>query len=105
MLLLLGDIDDKGGSSIFRLVYGEQAKFFERETVPKLKHTNRLTVSMVNDGKSEAARQSTNQNLLFRSRDWLSANQGPVFPAPVGSCILHDGVEHCKDSVDSEGHN
>eukprot|EP00116_Pleurobrachia_bachei_P002858 sb/3463120/ len=23
---------------------------------------------------------STNQNSLFRSRDWLSANQGPVFP-------------------------
>eukprot|EP00116_Pleurobrachia_bachei_P012106 sb/3472368/ len=28
---------------------------------------------------------TTNQNLLFRSRDWLSANQGPVFPDLVGS--------------------
>eukprot|EP00116_Pleurobrachia_bachei_P003538 sb/3463800/ len=28
----------------------------------------------------------TNQNSLFRSRDWLSANQGPVFPDSVGSC-------------------
>eukprot|EP00116_Pleurobrachia_bachei_P000715 sb/3460977/ len=28
---------------------------------------------------------TTNQNSLFRSRDWLSANQGPVFPDSVGS--------------------
>ena len=27
----------------------------------------------------------TNQKSLFRSRDWLSANQGPVFPGSVGS--------------------
>eukprot|EP00116_Pleurobrachia_bachei_P013815 sb/3474077/ len=26
-----------------------------------------------------------NHNSLFRSRDWLSANQGPVFPNPFGS--------------------
>eukprot|EP00116_Pleurobrachia_bachei_P017684 sb/3477946/ len=31
-------------------------------------------------------RNLTNQNSLFRSRDWLSANQGPVFPDSVGSC-------------------
>eukprot|EP00116_Pleurobrachia_bachei_P011599 sb/3471861/ len=28
---------------------------------------------------------TTNQNSLFRSRDWSSANQGPVFPDSVGS--------------------
>eukprot|EP00116_Pleurobrachia_bachei_P004147 sb/3464409/ len=27
-------------------------------------------------------------NSLFRSRDWLSANQGPVFPDSVGSCHM-----------------
>eukprot|EP00116_Pleurobrachia_bachei_P018486 sb/3478748/ len=31
---------------------------------------------------------TTNQNSLFRSRDWLSANQGPVFPDSVGSCPI-----------------
>eukprot|EP00116_Pleurobrachia_bachei_P003454 sb/3463716/ len=31
---------------------------------------------------------TTNQNSLFRSRDWLSADQGPVFPDSVGSCYL-----------------
>ena len=30
-------------------------------------------------------KKTTNQNPLFRSRDWLTANQGPVFPGPVGS--------------------
>ena len=28
--------------------------------------------------------EPTNQNPLFRSRDWLSANQGAVFPDSVG---------------------
>eukprot|EP00116_Pleurobrachia_bachei_P004316 sb/3464578/ len=32
---------------------------------------------------------TTNQNSLFRSRDWLSANQGPVFPDSVGSWIKY----------------
>eukprot|EP00116_Pleurobrachia_bachei_P017564 sb/3477826/ len=27
--------------------------------------------------------KTTNQNSLFKSRDWLSANQGPVFPDSV----------------------
>eukprot|EP00116_Pleurobrachia_bachei_P017092 sb/3477354/ len=30
---------------------------------------------------------TTNQNSLFRSRHWLSANQGPVFLDSVGSCL------------------
>ena len=29
--------------------------------------------------------RTTNQNSLFKSRDWLSANQGPVFPDSAGS--------------------
>eukprot|EP00116_Pleurobrachia_bachei_P007280 sb/3467542/ len=33
-------------------------------------------------------KQTTNHNSLFRSRDWLSANQGPVFADSVGSwCV------------------
>eukprot|EP00116_Pleurobrachia_bachei_P015387 sb/3475649/ len=32
---------------------------------------------------------ATNQNSLFRSRDWLSANQGPVFPDTVEQCPKH----------------
>eukprot|EP00116_Pleurobrachia_bachei_P003645 sb/3463907/ len=37
--------------------------------------------SIVNQEPTE----TTNQNSLFRSRDWLSANQGPVFSDSVGS--------------------
>ena len=47
-----GDIDQKGGCSVFKVLYGEQAKLFEKEDVPKLKHNQKLTVSMVNDGKN-----------------------------------------------------
>lgn len=28
----------RGGESVFRLVYGEQAKYFDAEKVPKIKH-------------------------------------------------------------------
>eukprot|EP00116_Pleurobrachia_bachei_P000234 sb/3460496/ len=44
--------------------------------------------------------QITNQNSLFRSRDWLSANQGAVFPDSVAEtmCVLvrapHSGKSH-----------
>lgn len=37
--------------SIFsRFLYGDQAKFFEAETKPRIKHKKRGTVSMANNG-------------------------------------------------------
>eukprot|EP00116_Pleurobrachia_bachei_P006530 sb/3466792/ len=36
--------------------------------------------------------QSSNQNCLFRSRDWLSANQGPVVPDSVGPTSSMTGL-------------
>eukprot|EP00116_Pleurobrachia_bachei_P013003 sb/3473265/ len=33
---------------------------------------------------------TTNHHSLFRSRDWLSTNQGSVFPDSVGSCSPSD---------------
>ena len=36
----------------------------------------------------ETVSRATNQNSLFRSRDWLTPNQGPVFPDLAGSCNL-----------------
>eukprot|EP00116_Pleurobrachia_bachei_P014618 sb/3474880/ len=32
--------------------------------------------------------KTTNQNSLFRSHDWISANQGPVFPDSVGAWFM-----------------
>ncbi|XP_052808947.1 peptidyl-prolyl cis-trans isomerase-like 4 isoform X1 [Mya arenaria] len=40
----------KGGESIYGLLYGEQAKYFDMENVPRMKHKTIGTVSMVNNG-------------------------------------------------------
>ncbi len=40
----------RGGESIFRSLYGDQAKFFDAEIKPRIKHTKKGTVSMVNNG-------------------------------------------------------
>ena len=37
----------RGGSSVFGLLYGAQARLFEPEVVPRLRHARRGTVSMV----------------------------------------------------------
>ncbi|KAL9969222.1 hypothetical protein ACROYT_G021415 [Oculina patagonica] len=39
-----------GGESVFRFLYGDQAKFFEAEIKPRIKHKKRGTVSMANNG-------------------------------------------------------
>lgn len=47
-----GDPDGtgRGGASVFAALYGDQAKYFEGEFLPKVKHTKRGLVSMVNVG-------------------------------------------------------
>jgi len=42
----------RGGESIFSQMYGPQARFFEAETVPRIKHTKQGLISMVNCGDS-----------------------------------------------------
>lgn len=39
-----------GGEAVFRFLYGDQAKFFEAEMKPRIKHKKRGTVSMANNG-------------------------------------------------------
>ncbi|KAF7638153.1 Peptidyl-prolyl cis-trans isomerase [Meloidogyne graminicola] len=41
----------RGGESIFGTLFGEQANYFDMELVPKLRHTRRGLVSMVNNGE------------------------------------------------------
>ncbi|CAG0921455.1 unnamed protein product [Notodromas monacha] len=41
----------RGGESVFGRLYGEQAKYIQAETKPKLKHTKAGIVSMVNNGE------------------------------------------------------
>jgi len=40
----------RGGESVYRMVYGDQAKYFDAEKVPKIKHKRAGMMSMVNDG-------------------------------------------------------
>ena len=42
---------------IVRHVYGDQARYFEMEGVPKLRHKRKGTVSMVNNGSDEHGSQ------------------------------------------------
>eukprot|EP00116_Pleurobrachia_bachei_P018055 sb/3478317/ len=44
---------------------------------------NRVRIQRTDQNKS-----TTNQNSLIRSREWLSANQVPVFPNSVGNYFL-----------------
>eukprot|EP00116_Pleurobrachia_bachei_P019063 sb/3479325/ len=44
-----------------------------------------LTTGSFQDFQQGKMQEPTNQNSLFRSSDWLSVNQGPVFPDLVGS--------------------
>ncbi|KFD57903.1 hypothetical protein M514_01136 [Trichuris suis] len=40
----------RGGESIFRRIYGDQARYFEMETLPPIRHTKLGTLSFVNNG-------------------------------------------------------
>ena len=39
-----------GGESIYRRLYGDQARYFEGDILPKIKHTSRGTLSMASAG-------------------------------------------------------
>ncbi|TKR64178.1 hypothetical protein L596_024758 [Steinernema carpocapsae] len=47
----------RGGESIFGRMYGEQARYFEQETVPKFRHVRKGLVSMVNNGNDQLGSQ------------------------------------------------
>ncbi|XP_062980622.1 peptidyl-prolyl cis-trans isomerase-like 4 [Elgaria multicarinata webbii] len=47
----------RGGESVFCKLYGDQARFFEVEKVPRIKHKKKGTVSMVNDGSGQHGSQ------------------------------------------------
>ncbi|XP_075059351.1 peptidyl-prolyl cis-trans isomerase-like 4 [Mixophyes fleayi] len=58
----------RGGESIFSKLYGDQARYFECETVPRIKHKKMGTVSMVNNGSDQHGSQfliTTGENLDY----------------------------------------
>ncbi|CAM4694859.1 unnamed protein product [Leuciscus chuanchicus] len=58
----------RGGESVFCKLYGDQARFFESEKVPRIKHRKKGTVSMVNNGTDQHGSQfliTTSENLDY----------------------------------------
>lgn len=58
----------RGGESVFCKLYGDQARFFEPEKMPRIKHRKKGTVSMVNNGSDQHASQfliTTGENLDY----------------------------------------
>eukprot|EP00116_Pleurobrachia_bachei_P012122 sb/3472384/ len=69
-------------------------RLFYRPGSQPIGHLHRLTRELLAPDAGcyrviEETEKKRYQNSLFRSRDWLSANQGPVFPDSVGSCEIY----------------
>ncbi|XP_042560901.1 peptidyl-prolyl cis-trans isomerase-like 4 [Clupea harengus] len=47
----------RGGESVFSKLYGDQARFFDAEKVPRIKHKKKGTLSMVNNGSDQHGSQ------------------------------------------------
>ncbi|KAM9496008.1 peptidyl-prolyl cis-trans isomerase-like 4 [Clarias gariepinus] len=47
----------RGGESVFCKLYGDQARFFDAEKAPRIKHKKKGTVSMVNNGNDQHGSQ------------------------------------------------
>nr|CAG4638571.1 EOG090X0971 [Cyclestheria hislopi] len=74
----------RGGESIYGKLYGEQAKFYEAEQIPTLKHVKPGTLSMVNVG----------DNML-----------GSQFFITLGENLDYLDKEHCVFGEVVEGHD
>ncbi|XP_068198804.1 peptidyl-prolyl cis-trans isomerase-like 4 [Antennarius striatus] len=58
----------RGGESIYSKLYGDQARFFDIEKTPRIKHRKMGTVSMVNNGNNQHGSQfliTTSENLDY----------------------------------------
>ncbi|XP_062857170.1 peptidyl-prolyl cis-trans isomerase-like 4 [Trichomycterus rosablanca] len=58
----------RGGESIYCKLYGDQARFFEAEKMPRIKHKKKGTVSMVNNGNEQHGSQfliTTGENVDY----------------------------------------
>ncbi|KAA8583225.1 hypothetical protein FQN60_015771 [Etheostoma spectabile] len=47
----------RGGESVYSKLYGDQARFFDAEKTPRIKHRKKGTVSMVNNGNDQHGSQ------------------------------------------------
>ncbi|XP_074543452.1 peptidyl-prolyl cis-trans isomerase-like 4 [Halichoeres trimaculatus] len=58
----------RGGESVYSKLYGDQARYFDSEKAPRIKHRKKGTVSMVNNGNDQHGSQfliTTGENLDY----------------------------------------
>ncbi|ESO00185.1 hypothetical protein HELRODRAFT_83285 [Helobdella robusta] len=67
----------RGGESVFKCLYGDQATYFEAETKPRIKHTKLGLVSMINDGNGRHGSQFL--ITLTEDTDYLDTQNHTVF--------------------------
>nr|SVE75865.1 EOG090X0971 [Daphnia hispanica] len=88
----------RGGESIFGLLYGQQAKYYEAEQVPVLKHTKPGLLSMVNVGDNMLGSQffiTLGDNLDFLDKEHC------VFGEVVEG---HDALLNINEAICDENH-
>jgi len=76
-----------GGESVYRHLYGDQARFFEGDLLPKMKHKTPGTLSMVNTGNNMFGSQ-----FFVTLRSDLDALDGE-------HCVFGEIVEGSEDTV------
>nr|SVE77109.1 EOG090X0971 [Daphnia lumholtzi] len=88
----------RGGESIFGLLYGQQAKYYEAEQLPVLKHTKPGLLSMVNVGDNMLGSQffiTLGDNLDFLDKEHC------VFGEVVEG---HDALLNINEAICDENH-
>ena len=88
----------RGGESVFSRLYGQQARFFEAELKPRIKHSKMGTLSMVNDGNNRHGSQFF--ITLTEDADFLDKQNHTVFgEVSEGFDIL----EKLNNAISDEG--
>ncbi|XP_003739155.1 peptidyl-prolyl cis-trans isomerase-like 4, partial [Galendromus occidentalis] len=75
-------LSGRGGSSMFSHLYGEQARYFEAESQPRLKHLKLGTLSMVNNGEG-----------MLGSQFLITLSDNLDYLDEQGHCVFGEVVE------------
>lgn len=84
----LGDSNIKSGESIYRRLYGDQALYFEGDSVPLIKHTKSGQISMVSIGDN-----------MFGSQFFITLDENLDYLNGQGHCVFGEIVEGLDEIV------
>lgn len=88
----------RGGESVFCRLYGQQACYFEAELKPRIKHSKRGTLSMVNDGNNRHGSQFF--ITLTENADFLDKQNHTVFGEVTEG---FDILENLNNAITDQG--